>query len=244
MKRRIGIGAIACVACVAGFGIATPAHAAVLYDGSLGTAVDAQGWTYAALGTASATVEAGGTTFNTTAGGNSTQAGYARADQTLDAATGFTLRFDVQVLGELHSSTDRAGFSLVVVGKDPTKSLELGLWTDEVWAQNDSPLFTHGEGASVNTTDAVHQYELAVAGGAYTLSIDGTVQLSGSMRDYTAFSVFFDVYETPNFLFLGDDTTSAQGSVLISRVELTAVPEPSAAMVLVPAALALVRRRG
>ncbi len=44
------------------------------------------------------------------------------------------------------------------------------------------------------------------------------------MRDYTAFAGFPDVYETPNFLFLGDDTTSAAGDVTLESVALVLPP--------------------
>jgi len=52
--------------------------------------------------------------------------------------------------------------------------------------------------------------------------------LNGPLRDYSAFSGPIDPYETPDFLFLGDDTTSAQAGVQIARVALpfAVVPEP------------------
>ena len=57
--------------------------------------------------------------------------------------------------------------------------------------------------------------------------------MSGLLRDYTgAVGLLTDVYRTPNFIFLGDNTISAGANVDIQSITLTttdatAVPEPS-----------------
>ncbi|WP_414753198.1 putative Ig domain-containing protein [Anabaena sp. CCY 9910] len=160
----------------------------------------------------------------------------------LDPVKGFTISFDVKINSETHTSDDngdgiqdRAGFSVIVVTSDKTKAIELGFWMDEIWAQTASPLFTHSttERAFRNTTTEVTRYNLVVENNTYKLFATGlsTPILSGNLRDYTAFnhttaapspinSLPFDPYETPNFLFLGDNTSSARASSDLTRVEL------------------------
>lgn len=233
--RPIPPGAVALVALLA----AGARAEVVLYDGALGTTPDLQGWTYLTLplvgADASQSASGGRTTLDTTADA-SEMAGYflggpfgdpARAP-TLDRATGYALSFDVRLDAESHASDDRAGFSVIALGDDRL-GIELGFWAGEVWAQGDDPLFAHDEGAAFDTTAAVTRYELRVLGSSYTLSAGGVPILAGALRDYTAFSGVPDPYETPNLLFLGDDTSSASARVEIARIGLTTgvVPEPS-----------------
>jgi hypothetical protein len=141
----------------------------------------------------------------------------------LDRAKGYTISFDAQVIAEAHNNNNRAGFSVIAIGSDK-KGIELGFWPNEVWAQADgieppgSGLFTHAEGAAFDTTAGLTAYQLKVKGDTYTLSVGGAPILNGGVRDYSAFNGFPDPYETPNFLFLGDDTTSAAGTIRLSYV--------------------------
>jgi hypothetical protein len=64
----------------------------------------------------------------------------------------------------------------------------------------------HAEEASFDTTAAIRHYELSVDGSSYSLTVDGAPLLSGPLRDYSGFGA---PYDTPSFVFLGDDTTSA-----------------------------------
>jgi hypothetical protein len=206
--------------------VAQAATAQTLYNGSLDTLPGAQGWTTLILG-GSETVGGGATTLDTTALGNTGRGGYARTDLLLDHTAGYTLQFDLQVLSEAHANDNRAGFSIIVLSSD-NKGIELGFWQNEVWAQSDSPvLFQHAEGAAFDTTAALTRYDLRLLSSGYILSLNGssTPLLTGSLRDYSAFGA---PYDTPNFLFLGDDTTSARGSVRLARVSLSAAaPEPA-----------------
>lgn len=73
------------------------------------------------------------------------------------------------------------------------------------------------------STNAV-DYELCISGGEYRLGTAGTMLLTGPLRDYSAFG---QPYDWPEFLFLGDDTSSAGARVAITRIEaeaLTATP--------------------
>jgi len=227
-----------------------PASAAVLYTGSLGTRPDQQGWAYLPNpfpGSATRTIEDGGTTLNTTAV-QGDQAGWFRFNEGalgpggLDSTTGFTLRFDLQVIAETHASNDRAGFSVIVLDSQ-AKGVEIGFWTDEVWVQTDTPLFTHGDGAAFDTDAARVSYELTFQGSGFSLRADDTLLLDGALKDYSSFG---NPYNLSNFLFLGDDTTSASASARLYEVELTAVPEPAEWLGIAAAAslgLALLRRR-
>ena len=196
----------------------------VLYDGALGSPPEAQRLAYAdPLGLASRLTAGGATTLDTTFD-NGVQAGYTLTPTlalTLDRAAGYQLVFAAQLLTETHASPHRAGFSLIALSSDRL-GIELGFWMDQVWAQEGGQppqLFTHAEGAALDAS-ALITYTLRVQGDRYALSAGATPVLAGALRDYTAFTGFPDVYETPNFLFLGDDTSSARGAVRLSYVAL------------------------
>jgi hypothetical protein len=152
----------------------------------------------------------------------------------LNPSTGFEVSFELRVQAELHSNNDRAGFSIILLGSD-SKGIELGFWTNEIWAQSSSPLFTHQEGVLIDTTDP-RDYRLRILNNSYTLLAGSTPILGGPVRDYSAFAGFPDPYERPNFLFLGDDTSSARGIVTLGTIslqsELVSVPEPSSVLLL------------
>ncbi|MDW8214664.1 MAG: hypothetical protein RMJ55_13985 [Roseiflexaceae bacterium] len=136
----------------------------------------------------------------------------------LDRRVGFTLRFTLQVIEERRLPSDdngdglddRAGWSVTLLASD-RRGIELGFWEDRVWAQEGGVgpnLFTQAEGAAINATHLA-AYALTIRGDRYTLDRDGVTVLSGPLRDYTAFSGPIDPYETPNFIFLGDNTSRA-----------------------------------
>ncbi len=227
----------------------SPALAAttVLYDGSANTTPNAQGWAYLTdpLINPDATHGASGgvTTLDTTVT-MSDKAGYFRGIlgatvPALDRSAGYTIRFDVRVLAESHTTADRAGLSVIVLSSDHM-GVEIALWTGEVWAYNAD--FTHGEGSTaIDPTAAVTTYELAISGSGYVLYAGGSSALSGSLRDYSAQGA---PYNTNDFLFLGDDTTRGSSQSQIAHVAFIdyAVPEP-AALTLLLAGLAGLRRR-
>lgn len=66
--------------------------------------------------------------------------------------------------------------------------------------------------------------ELFAKGGSLTQK---SSILKGSLRDYTAFTGAIDPYETPNFIFFGDNTTSAKANINFRSASIT-VPEPNA----------------
>jgi len=196
-----------------------------LYDGALGTPPQAQGWSYAALPAqlAQATQTASATRLVTTTP-NLTSAGYARVAPTpLARDSGFNLALRVRLNAETHARTNRAGFSVIVLSSDQ-RGIELGFWTNLVFAQADSPLFDHSEEAAFDFWSAFTDLVVSIRGTNYVLFAAGTPLLAGPVRDYTPFDGFPDVYETPNFIFLGDNTTSAGADVEIASVAIVTPP--------------------
>ena len=196
------------------------ASAEVLYDPTLGTLPNAQGWNYVSLPFSTPISLVGQEARLDTTSILGVSAGFSRISPTvLDRTAGVTLRLNLRVLEENHGTrVDRSGCSVIVLGSDK-KGIELGFWKDRVWAQSDSPLFTHAEEALWPNVDS-HVFELTLQGATYTLGVGGKTVLTGPIRDYTPFVGLLDPYETPNFVFIGDNTTSAGASIGLGRVEL------------------------
>jgi hypothetical protein len=201
----------------------------------------------------------GGVTLNTSSSELS-QAGYANytplgalvnsSFPVLDNNTGYTLSFQVKINAQTNNGTNganRAGFSVIVLGSDK-KGIEIGFrnpntqgggTTPDVFSQAFSLAnpFTVGEqNASLSgILNQLNTYDLTVLNNTYTLKNGSTTLITGALRDYTAAAVANTptaVYALSNFLFLGDDTTSAGASVDIQSITLTtnnatAIPEPS-----------------
>ena len=235
---------------------AAPAVALDLYDGALNTTPNAQGWlAYGSADFQNYASTTGGQTQLDTSAASGLQAGFSNhtivgsivngAFPTLDRTSGFVLSFRVKLTSETHDTLHRAGFSVIAIGSDK-KGIELGFWADKVFAQDDAPnLFTKDESALFNTTADYVDYDLLVGASTYELKANGASLLSGSVRDYAAFVPPFpapDPYETPNYIFLGDDTTSARGNASIARVSV-AVPEPASVALMGVVGLLAARRR-
>ena len=143
----------------------------------------------------------------------------------LNRSQGFNLSFRLRINAESHSGDvngdgliDRAGYSVTLLGSD-RQGIELGFWNNEIWAQQDGTrLFCHSptERALQATTPWV-AYDLLVVGDKYYLSANSSVILQGTTKNYGAFNhvlagLPYDPYEQANFLFLGDNTSSAGSS--------------------------------
>ncbi len=152
----------------------------------------------------------------------------------LDRANGFELSFSLALTGESHASNDRAGFSVILLGSD-AKGIELGFWQNEIWAQNAG--FTHGEGIAFDTVLS-QEYKLRIVNDNYTLNQGANQLLTGNLRSYGS----SQPYSLSNYIFFGDNTTSAQANALIGAIKLesnlASVPEPSTFILLGSAALA------
>ena len=90
---------------------------------------------------------------------------------------------ELAIADESHASSNRAGFSVILLGDDK-KGIELGFWTDRIWAQS-GPDFVQAEGAAYNTASTV-LYDLSIRGLNYVLSANGNPILTGLTRDYTS----------------------------------------------------------
>lgn len=211
----------------------------ILYDATLGGTPDTQGkLVYRTSPDTAATqfFADGSTTLDSTAI-QIDAAGYfgnPKIIPALDRAAGFRLSFTVQLIEERHADSDkdgdgvgdRAGFSVIALSSD-LHGIELGFWPEQIWAQEDGAaeppsgtLFTHAEHAYFDTTRLIG-YALAIQGDRYDLAADGQSILSGRLRDYTAFEGPVNPYRTPNFIFLGDDSGSAQAKIRLAYVALT-----------------------
>jgi hypothetical protein len=171
----------------------------------------------------------------------------------LDRTQGYTFNFKVQLNSETTRTAgankdnqgldDRAGFSVILLSSDK-KGIELGFWSDRIWAQEDGTtqkdpsleptssnpfrtFFTQAEGAAFNTTVAT-DYNLTIVGDTYTLSsVGGSTILSGRLRDYSAFKPEVlppvtppNPYNLANFLFLGDNTPQAGAAFTLERAAI------------------------
>jgi hypothetical protein len=226
----------------------TFSSAAVLYDGSAGGTPDTQGWNYLAedptgpdTNVQATHAESGGATTLDTTPDMEDRAGYfsevpflgifkhpnlGSLDRTGD---GFTLRLTAKIVSELHASIDRAGFSVIVLTSD-NQGIELAFWDDTIWAQASG--FTHAEEVSFATNAAMVIYDIAIKDDAYALYADDLPILSGSLREYSGHTN--PVYSETDFIFFGDNTTSAQAETRISYIEVLdeAIPEPATLVLL------------
>jgi hypothetical protein len=170
----------------------------------------------------------GATVLDTTISGTDTYAGWISGEVTtpdfpiLDSTVGVRVNFTVQVDSEAHTNNDRAGFSVIILDK-AAQGIELSFWENEIWVKSDEAtggLFKHGEGIAF-ATSALTDYQVIFMGDTYTLTANAEPLLTGPLRDYSAFAGFPDPYETPNFLFFGDNSTSAQARVRLRFVSVT-----------------------
>lgn len=195
----------------------------VLYDGTLGTLPGSQQMVFGTNSPfATQTITNGGVLLDTTnsMGISAGYSGNLAVVPPLSRAAGFVLSFSARLVAEGHVSNDRAGFSVIALGDD-AQGIELAFWPDAVFAQDDDQnggaLFTKAETAVWDATSSLRQYQLFVVGDNYFLYADGAALLNGRVRNYANFSGFPDPYETPNFIFLGDNTTSAQAQTQLNR---------------------------
>ena len=217
-------------------GLSAPAWpaASVLYNPAGGSLPAAQGWTVLAQGSAAAqALDAGAFRLDSTGPGVAIFGHGRISPQALDTQTGFDLSFQLQMLAESHTSPHRAGYSLLLVGAQASRALELGFWTDHVWAQrydaSQADRFVHDTDAALDTTAALTAYTLSVRQQQFTLRAGSNLLLTGALRDYTPAGF---PYSTPNFLFLGDNSSRGQAISRLGLVSLSPVPEPAAGLLM------------
>ncbi len=163
----------------------------------------------------------------------------------LNRQTGYSIAFEIRIQAEHHADgpggddngdglADRAGFSLSAISSD-IFGVELSFWEDRIWIKDDdtrSPddLFTQAEGVSWDTTADLTEFELQVMGSRYRLRANSALDplLSGPLRDYRRFEGPINPYETPNFLFFGDNSKRAEAAVEIARISAGELAGPCA----------------
>lgn len=215
-----------------------------LYDGLLGNRPEQQGWL--AFATTSLTTTRQTQSSELTSSGEkitftrlesqygttslTTRAGYSNYQPispmlvgstfpALKRIDGFNLSFRLRINAENHGTDiDRAGFSVTLLGSDRV-GVELGFWTNEIWAQMDGAnLFRHSSTErTLRSTTQWTSYDLLVLADRFYLSANGTVVVQGTTKSYGAFDHLaagmpYDPYEQSNFLFLGDNTSRASSS--------------------------------
>lgn len=217
-------------------------QAVTIYDATLGLPAT-QGWTTLSIGNAgSESVTAGLYTTDSRGVGVDTWGKSRLSPITLNTATGFTLDFTLRINDETHSNNNRAGFSLLFVGADPTRSLELAFWTNEVWAyQHTGSAFVHGAGAGLDTTSALRSYTLAVSNQQFTLSTGGSLLFGGALQNYTPQGL---PYTLPGFVFFGDNTSSGAASATLGSIAIAAVPEAGMAWLWIAGGAIVLARTG
>ena len=212
---------------------------AVWYNATQGGTPDSQGMFYqeanglSPIADAEQTYQDGATVLTTTITIGD-YAGYGIAPgnaPTLIANDGFKLIFRVQVVDEIHlkNRPERSGFSVILLDNN-AKGIELGFHENAIYArEGNGPLFQYAEDVIFDTTQQT-LYELRIFNTTYTLSVNGSVILSGSVRDYSdnepPLPIIPDPYEQTNFIFLGDNTTSASAIVKLWYVA-TAIVDPN-----------------
>jgi hypothetical protein len=246
MKTRLWAArALATWALYCSFSTAS-ALATVLYNGPAGTAPETQGWlTFQSAGGTPLRITVGGKTMLDTSSDNNIQAGYGNYNlifpvnanfSALNRTDGFVVSLDMKLLTESHATNDRSGVSFIALAQD-LSGIEISFWANEVWVQS-GPDFLHAEGAAFNTTAAILTYDVAIKDSSYTIFANGNQILTGALRNYSSFGL---PYSLPNFIFVGDDTTSARGAFEFSR--LAVVPEPGTVSMLLFAIAGMSRRR-
>lgn len=168
----------------------------------------------------------------------------------LNRQLGYKIAFSLRMVSESLTSASRAGFSIIAVGSDAASgvasSIEIGFQSGRVFSQSDDfGLAVADENTSFNPVGSNFiNYELAVYGSSYQLTADANVILTGTLHDHFDHNINWPVspYQIPNFLFLGDDTTSASAEILLRsvKVEATTVPEPASWLLFGLGALGLV----
>jgi hypothetical protein len=211
-----------------------------LYDGDLGTLPQQQQFVIPLLPPQPTIELRTNATFVDTMGNDATTAAFlARPTQpfTLNRTLGYSLSVTMRMLDEGHDGptadkngdnlADRAGMSFTLLGSDE-RGIEVAFWKDRIWAQEDGAaqppfgtLFTHilTESVAFDTTSITRTYQIHIRDQQYTVLADGTPLLSGELRDYGALSGAFSVlYNTPNSVYVGDNTSSARGQFMLERV--------------------------
>ncbi len=152
----------------------------------------------------------------------------------LDRNAGYNLSFTVRINSQVNDGTNganRAGFSVIALSSDQ-QGIEIGFRNTDIFSQVNSSFNSISPAEQITGVSSflsnLTTYDLNVSGNNYTLTTGATTLLSGLLRNYTTASGFgSDIYKTSNFVFLGDDTTSARANIDLQSITLnTNTPVP------------------
>jgi len=231
-RRQIArwLAAVAIVVSLDSSAVGTP-----LYDASSAKLPSdvAWGWAFGANGSSFLRGMTGNSTYLDTTPLMSDKAGYnLSVGSGLNSATGFVLDFSLQVTDELHNTNNRSGFSVIALDS-AARGVELSFWSNEneVWTKNADSAFSHAESVTIDSVSDARSYRLTFLGTQYSLASDGAPTLIGTLRNYAAatvpLSLAWFVYSQPNYIFFGDNTSSASANFELSSITLAPVPEPA-----------------
>ncbi|MFN9660761.1 MAG: S8 family serine peptidase [Cyanobacteriota bacterium] len=145
----------------------------------------------------------------------------------LDRSVGFSLDVQLRLINEIHSTSNRAGFSLTLLdqGSAP-RGIELGFWSNSIFSQAGGATPFQAIAQVVNGVDTSQStsYSLRIQDQSYTLLANNRPLLCGPLQDYSQATVAapfpYNPYAKPNFLFLGDNTSSAAAQVELGTIAL------------------------
>ena len=152
----------------------------------------------------------------------------------LSSSAGYRLSFGMDMDSETHTgNVNRAGFSVTLIGHD-LKGVEIGFQNHRIFTQE---LSGNSFAASENTSNPVfvaaafasNRWDLTVTGNTYALTLGNQTVLSGNTRDYSTYTGDGqNAYRTRDFIFIGDNTSSAQATFTFGYAAITTpVPEPA-----------------
>ncbi|MCH8569004.1 MAG: T9SS type A sorting domain-containing protein [Balneolales bacterium] len=200
--------------------------AAVLYDASFPPLnPDLQGWAYLenpppTNGAGAVRFTQNGVHYLDTSVESSLQAGYLNnflftnhpGIKVLDRESGYGFGMRLRLISEEATSPFRAGFSVIILSDD-SKGIEIGFKADEVWGYDEN--FIPDERQDFDVTSDMTDWSVFVMGDSYSVYADDELILSGPLRDYTESGW---PYTRRNFIFWGDNTTSASSISEVSRI--------------------------
>ena len=210
----------------------------LLYDASRSSLPDTQGWlAFGTGGSGSQSLSGTGTLLTS----NATildGAGYSNFDRfsgnlvnstfpALDRSVGFSLDVQLRLVSESHLSGNRAGFSLTLLDQGSTpRGIEIGFWSNSIFSQagGATPFQSIAQVVNGVDTSPTTNYSLRIFDQSYTLLANNRPLLSGPLQDYSQAilsSLFpFNPYSKANFLFLGDNSSSASAQVELGSIAL------------------------
>lgn len=145
----------------------------------------------------------------------------------LNRTVGFALDIRLRIIDQNHDASNRAGFSLTLLDQGATpRGIELGFAGDRIFSQGggSTAFETIGEQVEGIDTSQTATYSLRIIDDHYYLLANNRLALSGAVQDYSQWPknplLPYNPYTTPNFLFLGDNTSRGSAKVELGSISL------------------------